>query len=73
MHKRPELLLTLHSGANGGIAMASILQEEVKVVNIGIREFVQALDEQEVPVVHVDWRPPTEEDEEIENLLEALM
>lgn len=73
MHKRPELLLTLHSGANGGIEMASILQEEVKVVNIGIREFVQALDEQEVPVVHVDWRPPTEEDEEIENLLEALM
>ena len=73
MHKRPEWLLTLHSGANGGIEMASILQEEVKVVNIGIREFVQALDEQEVPVVHVDWRPPTEEDEEIENLLEALM
>jgi hypothetical protein len=53
--------------------MASILQEEVTVVNIGIREFVQALDEQEVPVVHVDWRPSTEEDEEIENLLEALM
>ena len=73
MHKRPELLLTLHSGANGGIEMASILQEEVKVVNIGIRECGQALDEQEVPVVHVDWRPPTEEDEEIENLLEALM
>ena len=73
MHKRPEWLLTLHSGANGGIEMVSILQEEVKVVNIGIREFVQALDEQEVPVVHVDWRPPTEEDEEIENLLEELM
>ena len=73
MHKRPELLLTLHSGANGGIEMAGILQEEVRVVNIGIIEFVQALDEQEVPVVHVDWRPPTEEDEEIENLLEALM
>jgi hypothetical protein len=53
--------------------MAGILQEEVKVVNIGIIEFVQALDEQEVPVVHVDWRPPTEEDEEIEDLLEALM
>jgi hypothetical protein len=53
--------------------MAGILQEEVRVVNIGIREFVQALDEQEVPVVHVDWRPPTEDDEEIEDLLKALM
>jgi hypothetical protein len=53
--------------------MANILQEGVKVINIGIKEFVQALDDQEVRVVHVDWRPPTEEDEDIENLLEALL
>lgn len=53
--------------------MANILREEVKVINIGIREFMQALDEQHVPLVHVDWKPPTEEDEEIENLLESLL
>ncbi len=53
--------------------MANLLQEEIRVINIGIKEFMEALEEQQVPVVHVDWRPPTEEDEEIENLLDSLL
>jgi hypothetical protein len=53
--------------------MGTILEEEVKVINIGIREFVQALDQQHVPVVHVDWEPPREGDEEIENLLNSIL
>jgi hypothetical protein len=53
--------------------MANLLQEEIKVINIGIKEFMEALEEQQVPVVHVDWRPPTEEDEGIENLLDSLL
>lgn len=53
--------------------MADILQKEIKVINIGIKEFMQALEEQKVPVVHVDWRPPTEDDEDIEKLLDSLI
>lgn len=53
--------------------MSSILREELKVINIGIREFMLALDEQQVDVVHVDWRPPAQEDEEIEKLLDSLI
>ena len=53
--------------------MTNLLEQEIKVVNIGIKEFMDALKEQHVPVVHVDWRPPTEEDEEIEHLLDLLL
>jgi len=53
--------------------MGYILHKEVKVISVGIKAFTEALDEQRVPVVHVDWRPPTEEDEEIEHLLDSLM
>ncbi len=53
--------------------MPNLLQEEIKVVNIGIKEFMKALEDQQVPVVHVDWKPPTEEDEEIEKLLDSLL
>jgi len=53
--------------------MPNLLQEEIKVVNIGIKEFMEALEDQQVPVVHVDWKPPTEEDEEIEKLLDSLL
>ena len=53
--------------------MANLLQAEIRVINIGIKEFMDALEEQQVPVVHVDWKPPTEEDEEIERLLDSLL
>jgi hypothetical protein len=53
--------------------MTQILQEEIKVINIGITEFMQSLADQGVRIVHVDWSPPTEEDEEIEKLLDLLL
>jgi hypothetical protein len=53
--------------------MAGLLQQEIKIVNIGIKEFKEALEDQMVPVVHVDWKPPTEEDEEIAKLLDSLL
>jgi len=30
----------------------------LRVVNVGLRSFAASLEEQGVPVVHVDWRPP---------------
>ena len=53
--------------------MEVILQQELKVINIGLRQFLEALEEQKTPVVHVDWKPPTEEDEEVTKLLESLL
>ncbi len=53
--------------------MTNILQKEIKMINIGIKEFMHALDEQQVPVVHVDWRPPAEDDKDIERLLDSLI
>ena len=73
MHRQPESPLLLLCHREGGGLVANILREEVKVINIGIKEFMQALDEQHVPLVHVDWKPPTEEDEEIESLLDSLL
>ena len=51
----------------------TLLEDPVKVINIGIREFMEALEEQEIPVIHVEWRPPTDEGEEIDTLLESLL
>lgn len=73
MHRLPGLLLILHCDPNEGTVMTNILQEELKVINIGIKQFMEALEEQQVSVVHVDWKPPTEEDEEIEKLLDSLL
>ena len=36
----------------------ALLQSQVKVVNIGLREFARDLAACKVPVVHVDWSPP---------------
>ena len=35
-----------------------LLQMEVRVVNIGLREFARDLERCNVPVVHLDWSPP---------------
>jgi hypothetical protein len=53
--------------------MANILQEDLQVINLGITQFMTELEAQGVPVVHVEWAPPKEDDEEIENLLESLL
>jgi hypothetical protein len=51
----------------------NILREEIKVINVGIVHFMEELEKQGVPIVHVEWSPPKEDDEEIENLLESLL
>ncbi len=53
--------------------MANILQEDLQVINLGITQFMTEVEVQGVPVVHVEWAPPKEDDEEIENLLESLL
>jgi FdrA protein len=43
------------------------------VVNIGIVEFAESLEEQGAEVVHVDWKPPAGGDEELAELLDRLI
>lgn len=52
--------------------IADLLRDGPVVVNVGIREFAESLAAQDVPVVHVDWSPPRELDEDLAALLEEL-
>lgn len=49
-----------------------LLQSQVKVVNIGLRQFARDLAACNVPVVHVDWSPPAVTDPRIADLLVKL-
>ena len=50
----------------------NLLQSEVRVVNIGLREFALDLARCDVAVVHVDWSPPAVSDPRISSLLAKL-
>jgi hypothetical protein len=50
-----------------------LLRERPVVVNVGVREFAEAVAEQEVPVVQVDWSPPHEVDADLADLLKDLL
>jgi FdrA protein len=49
-----------------------LLQSDVKVVNIGLREFARDLERTGTPVIHVDWSPPPVRDPKIASLLAKL-
>jgi DNA-binding TFAR19-related protein (PDSD5 family) len=50
-----------------------LLQEQLVVINIGLRGFAESLEMQEVEVIQVDWVPPAGGDEEMIDLLEKLL
>lgn len=49
------------------------LEKGPTVVNVGLRDFARDLEEQQVEVVQLDWRPPQPQDEEMKRLLEKLL
>ena len=53
-------------------AVARILKQRVKVINIGVSTFAESLKLQGVEVVEVNWTPPGGGDEEILRILEKL-
>jgi hypothetical protein len=53
-------------------ACKTIIDEDLKVVNIGVSTFADDLRSQGVEVVSVDWRPPAGGDVEMLRLLEKL-
>ena len=45
----------------------------LRVINIGLQGFCDALQSQGAKAVQLDWRPPVEQSEEINNLLDDLL
>lgn len=48
-------------------------KKELKVINIGLAHFYNALITQKVKTTQIEWRPPVKQSEEILNLLDLLM
>ena len=53
-------------------ALAQLLNEPPRVINVGVGLFAEQLREQGVWVVEVAWRPPAGGDERLAALLAAL-
>lgn len=51
----------------------SCTEHKLKVINIGIPRFYDALVAQNVKSTQLDWRPPFKQSEEIQNLLDMFM
>jgi hypothetical protein len=50
-----------------------ILRESPVVINLGLKQFADNLELQEVEVVQVDWVPPAGGDQEMIDLLQKLL
>ena len=59
-------------GRNRMSQSTSMLNQKLRVVNIGLATFAEDLRAQGADVVHVEWRPPAGGDEEMLKLLERL-
>jgi len=49
-----------------------LLQEDLRVINLGLEVFAHSLQEKEVEVVPVNWSPPAGGDQEMQELLRRL-
>lgn len=50
-----------------------LLNKELDIINVGLKLFHEAAVDQGAKSVHVDWRPPAAEDEEVDDLLALLL
>lgn len=58
---------------NSNPSAPSLDADALKVVNIGLDLFTEALQAQQVPVAQVDWEPPARGDAELIDLLDDLL
>lgn len=52
--------------------VGSIFNENLIVINIGIESFFDSMKDQNIPVVHVEWKPPAGGNEKLMDILEKL-
>ncbi len=50
-----------------------LLSGPVVVINLGLGQFANSLEEQGVEVVQVQWTPPASDDQEMKDLLAKLV
>ncbi|WP_010137748.1 hypothetical protein [Oceanicola sp. S124] len=50
-----------------------LLSAPLSVINLGAELFAEALRQQEVPVVQVQWTPPAAQDDDLLDLLDTLL
>ena len=53
--------------------LQEMLENKPVVVNIGVRDFAESLEDQQVEVVHVEWAPPAGGDPDMAELLQKLL
>lgn len=46
---------------------------KIRVINLGIQAFYEALLDQGVQATQIQWQPPARQDEEIERLLDEFL
>jgi len=53
--------------------VSQLLNMPLIVINLGVDKFAKNLEDQNVEVLHVDWRPPAGGDQEMIDLLDGLL
>jgi hypothetical protein len=53
--------------------IAELFEKGPRAINVGLRDFARDLEEQQVDVVQLDWRPPAPANEEMKRVLEKLL
>lgn len=53
--------------------LLDIIEETIVAINVGIQGFGNALEEQGIQVVYVEWSPPAGGDQEMIDLLDQLL
>ncbi|SVC74898.1 uncharacterized protein METZ01_LOCUS327752, partial [marine metagenome] len=50
----------------------NLFQQDIRIINVGLQGFSQAIKEQDVPVQEIDWRPPADGDANLINILKSI-
>lgn len=50
-----------------------IFNGPILVINVGVQDFGETLEQQDVVVIYVEWTPPAGGDHDMINLLDALL
>jgi FdrA protein len=53
--------------------LGDLLQVPIVAINVGVQDFGEALEQQGIHVVYVEWTPPAGGDQEMIDLLEQLL
>lgn len=50
-----------------------LFDQPIVAINVGLTQFTESLEQQEVQVVHIEWQPPAGGDAEMIELLDVLL